>query len=1113
LYNWDTSWWQFFEWNIYSNPDLWLRDRPASLPNLTDTTPSGWSYPIVPRSAGDATDTWCPITTTLPGNTLGTYYNWSWTNDGSYNAPAHRTHLYLDGVYSWWSTIGLMNPGYEVKFINQGPNTVRGGRHTLYYDIDVNEEVWETSEADNRWSRQFVWSPYELSDDTSVTRSAPPKKDAWGGAMPRWYNNDGFSFYVHNDHPNKYWSAVGILPGNSASDYSLRLWDIGDYTGSEQGFGVGYLEWSTYGTDVSEFVIVNDNQAAHGTYFAGAINDNEGTANFRIEEATSTKIWPRPGTEWNGPYSPASDNVLDIYECGLGAGEYEFYLDQTSGTCDLGMTLYDDETTHCKKGEHMVGGYADSYGDGADESFTVSIPDSGYHGLAVWKTDSSDYSKSSTYRIYFVRRCDLTIAVDGTGNTNPAPGTYTYDYDTEVTITAIETDPCWEFDHFMVDSTQYNYSPITITITADTNVTAYFTRKPYDLTIGVSGNGTTDPIPGTHIYDCCTWASITAIENDTCWEFDHWSGDASGNSSTVRVHIDGDKSVTANFVYKGSFNLTIGVSGTGTTDPPPGTHTYDCCTMVDVEAIETDPLWQFDHWSGDASGTSPTVKVHIDENKSVTAHFIAKPDLVIEQKWEVEAAPKKYLHPAETPLDPLEPIEKPICPDWHELYPAYCNQYQLSDWEDNGDGVLSPCDNIVLTDKTTGEEVLHHVDEMTVTILVSSEQPEIGEEVPVLQAVEEAYLEFVGGYEEVARAMKEPVCTYWHLVYPEFCPDYHIAGWDDNGDGYLNYCDYILLDDVETGKGWWWHVEEVTWDIIVSPVEPVSPCTYVVWYTVLNQGSDTAEAGHSVTLYVDKNVIEHKVVPVDLTPKGNYTDSFRTVVECTTPGDVIEVCADNYDQVDELDEKNNCLRNEWPCPPSIDVKKKVWDPEEGIWVEEICALLDDVVTFNCTIHNDGCCDLTKILVTDILSESLRYANNATVNGEPWEPTIVEPNEFEWALKDWLLEPCNTIEIEFDAVVVMWSAEPDVNTQMAEAWCDEAGIMVDDQDTAAVQPFCPGDADMDGDVDVFDWVRVRRILMGLDPPTCGADADMDGDIDVFDWVRVRRILMGLEPYPC
>jgi hypothetical protein len=33
-------------------------------------------------------------------------------------------------------------------------------------------------------------------------------------------------------------------------------------------------------------------------------------------------------------------------------------------------------------------------------------------------------------------------------------------------------------------------------------------------------------------------------------------------------------------------------------------------------------------------------------------------------------------------------------------------------------------------------------------------------------------------------------------------------------------------------------------------------------------------------------------------------------------------------------------------------------------------------------------------------------------------------------------------------------------------------------------------------------------MKLDNPTCGADADNDGDVDVFDWVKVRRILMGL-----
>ena len=438
-YNWDDSWWQMFEWNLYSNPDLWLRDRPTALPNLTDTTPSGWDYPIVPRSASGCTDTWCPITHTLPGNTAVTYYNYAWTNNGTYYAPWHRTALYLDGQWVRSTRQGL-SAGYDKIFTNTqstGGLTVCGGRHTIYYEIDLNEEVWETNETDNCWGHQFVWSPYELSDDTPVTRSAPPKKDAWGCVSGCWYNNDGFSFVVQQEHPNKWWSAVGILPANSASDYDLRLWDIGDYTSSEGGFGSGYLEWSGYGGDASDFVIVNDNMAPAGTYYAGVINYNEAAADFRIEEDTSVKIYE--GT--NGPYSKASRNVLDIYECYLFEGEYGFKLVQISGNCDLGMSLYDDETVHCKKSEYMPGGYANNTGDGGDEFFKVDIPDAGFHGLVVWKVDSSDYNKSCTYKIKMGKCANPTTP----SNPDPADGA------TDVSIyTNLDWADCANTDHYEV---------------------------------------------------------------------------------------------------------------------------------------------------------------------------------------------------------------------------------------------------------------------------------------------------------------------------------------------------------------------------------------------------------------------------------------------------------------------------------------------------------------------------------------------------------------------------------------------------------------------------------------------------------------------------------------
>jgi hypothetical protein len=439
-YNWDDSWWQMFEWNLYSNPDLWLRDRPTSLPNLTETTPAGWSYPIVPRSAAGATDTWCPITSTLPGNTEDTYFNWAWTNNGTYDAPAHRTTVYLDGEFFFSSHYGLAAAS-DRKWKNlQHPTMVCGGRHTLYYDIDDDEEVWETSESDNCWGRQFVWSPYALPDDSPRTRSAPPKKSAWGcAALPCWYNNDGFSFLVEAEHPNKWWSAVGILPSTSTADYDLRLWDIGDYTGSEGGFGVDYLEWSSERGAVTDFVIVNDNKAPAGTYYAGAINYNDSTANFRIEEDTSVKI--DIGT--NGPYYKNTTNVLDVYEnhYSLTPGDYGFRLEQVSGDCDLAMALYHKDTVHCRKSEYMTGAYANSYGDGGDEFFQVNVPDTGFYALVVWKVDFSDYGKSSGYKI----KMGPCATPEAPADPDPCDGA------TDVSVnTNLDWSDCADTDHYEV---------------------------------------------------------------------------------------------------------------------------------------------------------------------------------------------------------------------------------------------------------------------------------------------------------------------------------------------------------------------------------------------------------------------------------------------------------------------------------------------------------------------------------------------------------------------------------------------------------------------------------------------------------------------------------------
>jgi len=54
---------------------------------------------------------------------------------------------------------------------------------------------------------------------------------------------------------------------------------------------------------------------------------------------------------------------------------------------------------------------------------------------------------------------------------------------------------------------------------------------------------------------------------------------------------------------------------------------------------------------------------------------------------------------------------------------------------------------------------------------------------------------------------------------------------------------------------------------------------------------------------------------------------------------------------------------------------------------------------------------------------------------------------------------------------------------------------------------PGDANGDGDINVFDLTKVVKIILRLEPPTPGADCNQDGNVNVLDLTCiVRKILM-------
>ena len=144
----------------------------------------------------------------------------------------------------------------------------------------------------------------------------------------------------------------------------------------------------------------------------------------------------------------------------------------------------------------------------------------------------------------------------------------------------------------------------------------------YTLTVATSGSGTTNPAAGTHTYASGTSVTVTATPASG-YAFTGWSGAATGTTNPVTIAMDGNKTLTANFEAAASdYTLTVATagSGSGTTNPAAGTHTYASGTPVAVTATPASGA-TFTGWSGAATGTANPVTITMDGNKALTASF------------------------------------------------------------------------------------------------------------------------------------------------------------------------------------------------------------------------------------------------------------------------------------------------------------------------------------------------------------------------------------------------------------------------------------------------------------------------------------------------------------
>ena len=236
-------------------------------------------------------------------------------------------------------------------------------------------------------------------------------------------------------------------------------------------------------------------------------------------------------------------------------------------------------------------------------------------------------------------RYDLAIASgEGGSVTVPGEGTFRCDAGRVVELVAISTSG-YRFVNWtgaVGTIANINAASTTITVTGNYSIRANFEETEatfYTLTVGVTGSGSTSPTAGQHTY--AAGAVVTIIATPVSgYRFVGWSGDmgtiANVNAASTTITMNDDYSIIANFseIPGTYYTLTMAVTGSGSTSPAVGQHSYAAGTVVPIVATPAGG-YRFVNWTGNvgtvANVTAASTTITMSGNYSITASFAVIP--------------------------------------------------------------------------------------------------------------------------------------------------------------------------------------------------------------------------------------------------------------------------------------------------------------------------------------------------------------------------------------------------------------------------------------------------------------------------------------------------------
>jgi len=158
----------------------------------------------------------------------------------------------------------------------------------------------------------------------------------------------------------------------------------------------------------------------------------------------------------------------------------------------------------------------------------------------------------------------------------------------------------------------------------------------YTLTVEApTGTGTGTTVPATGTYTKIEGMKVLIVASPAADSaFKRWSGGpvVDSDSETTQVIMDGDKTIHA--VFNEQVTLTLISTAGGTTNPAPAVISYDKNKVITITATPISG-YAFKEWTNDASGTSDTISVTMNADKTIGAVFVED---------EPEADSKKFLY-------------------------------------------------------------------------------------------------------------------------------------------------------------------------------------------------------------------------------------------------------------------------------------------------------------------------------------------------------------------------------------------------------------------------------------------------------------------------------------